>query len=137
MFQIYLLTVLANCLAGFIIADSFFRDREELCGSVLDLFAAPNVRLTVGLLTLLVGIISLLTKFRPEDIFFLGDLLPALGAIVGGLAIAASALGEKTEEPPAMVKVINDLTDSIATPLGLAIMVIGILHAIIPTAIIL
>ncbi|MBN2625615.1 MAG: hypothetical protein JXA95_03025, partial [Spirochaetales bacterium] len=68
---------------------------------------------------------------------FLGDLLPALGAIAGGLAIAASALGEKTEEPPAMVKVINDLTDSIATPLGLAIMVIGILHAIIPTAIIL
>jgi hypothetical protein len=136
MFQIYFLTVLANCLAGFIIADSFFREKEELCGSILDLFAAPNVRLTVGLLTLLVGIISLF-KSSPGDILFLGDLLPSLGAIVGGLAIGASALGEKTEEPPGMVKVINDLTDTVATPLGLGIMVIGILHAIIPTAIIL
>jgi len=136
MYQIYLLTVLANCLAGFIIADSFFRDKNELCGSILDIFSAPNVRLSVGLVTLVVGIISLF-KFSPNDILFVGDLLPSLGAIIGGLAIGSLALGEKTEEPPRMVKVINDMAASIAAPLGLVILAVGILHAIIPTAIIL
>ncbi|MDC7218660.1 MAG: hypothetical protein PQJ59_01905 [Spirochaetales bacterium] len=136
MFQIYLLTVLVNCLAGFIIAGSFFRDKQELCGSFLDLFSAPNAKLSVALVTLLVGIISLF-KVSPTDIVFIGDLLPSAGAIIGGLVLGSYALSEKMEEPPRLVAFLMNVTDAISTPLGLVIMIIGLLHAIIPTAVIL
>lgn len=136
MFQIYLLTVLANCLAGFIIAGSFFREKQELCGSILDLFAAPNVRLSVGLIALVVGVVSLF-KISPNDIVFIGDLLPSVGAMVGGLSLSSIALSEKMEEPPRPVAFLMGLTESISTPLGLTVMVIGLLHAVVPTAIIL
>ena len=136
MFQIYLLTVLANGLVGFIIAGSFFREKQELCGSILDLFVAPNVRLSIGLVSLVIGLISLL-KISPNDILFIGDLLPSLGAIIGGLTLGAAALGEKMEEPPRLVTLCTDLGASMATPLGFALMAIGLLHAIVPTAIIL
>jgi hypothetical protein len=136
MFQIYLLTVLANGLSGFIIAGSFFREKQELCGNFLDLFAVPNARLSVGLISLVIGVISLF-KISPQDIVFIGDLLPSLGAMIGGLVLSSLALSEKMEEPPQIVSTLIDLTGKISTPLGFAIMIIGLLHAIVPTAVIL
>ncbi len=136
MFQIYLLTVLANCLAGFIIAGSFFREKQELCGSILDLFVAPNVRLSIGLASVVIGIVSLL-KMSPNDIVFIGDLLPSLGAILGGLILGAGSLGEKMEEPPRLVTFFTELGGSVSTPIGFSLMAIGLLHAIVPTAVIL
>ncbi len=135
MFQIYLLTVLANCFVGFLIAGSFFREKQETCGSILDLFVAPNARLAVGLISLIIGIISLFKTSTP-DIVIIGDLLPSIGAILGGLVIGSLALTEKSDEPPAFVNFVVNFTEKISTPLGLAIMAIGVLHALVPTAII-
>jgi hypothetical protein len=134
MYQIYLLTTVANMFVGFLVADSFFRAKQVTCGVVLNMFTAANTKLAISLGALLIGIIAL---FKPHGVIFIGDLLPAIGAIVGGLIIGSRALSDKSDEPPAFVHFVTSFTEKISTPLGLGMMAIGLLHAIVPTAVIL
>lgn len=134
MFQIYLLMVVANLLVGFLIAGEFFREKSVSCGHILDIFKSADVRLAIGILSVLVGIISLFKTY--ETILIIGDILPAVGALLGGLIISSLSLSEKSEDPPAFVTFMINFSQKISTPLGILFMVVGLVHAVAPTAIV-
>lgn len=134
MYQIYLLTVLSTTVVGFMVAAPYFIQKFEGCLPVINAFSKPNTKMALSLISFLMGIISL---FKPLGVVFIGDILPAAGAILGGIIIGSQALGEKSDVPPAFVTTIAVLTEKMAVPLGFAIMAAGLLHAIVPTAIIL
>jgi hypothetical protein len=93
MYQVYLLSIVANLLAG--IALAFDRLDERLhVGSFFnrDAFTSQSFRLVLGLITAGVGFFQLLTV-HPEDVVFVGDLIPA----ITGLALGAILLLEYYE----------------------------------------
>lgn len=94
MYQVYLLSVVSTLLAG--IALAFDRLDEQIrIGSFFgrDAFTSPVFRLVLGVATAVVGFFQLLTV-HPDDVVFVGDLIPA----VAGLLLGAILLLEYFEQ---------------------------------------
>ena len=85
MLLIYLLSVVLNALVGLIL--SFCQEEAEPGALSLSL-NNETVRLIIGALSFLTGILKILSPVRaPGNIPVLGDLLPALVGLAGGFIL--------------------------------------------------
>lgn len=159
MAQFYFLSVLLNILAGLILvygkkagsvqtessadgSDEAAGEKEvsdERCDSLsraLGNMDTKNVRLVVGVLSVFVGIMKLLSVFR-NDVPVVGDLFPALAGLAGGASLLLDHYISSSTvelELPGIVRVI--LIDS-ARYIGIACLVAALLHFVFPQAILL
>lgn len=150
MAQFYFLSVLLNILCGLICvygknSDVDFDDgfdesatpkilgvdeiQENAAGDTL--FSNPMFNLVSGALCLVTGIVILLAPYRGPSL--LGDLAPALTAILGGASVLISYLENRSEEFVAP-EIVDVILISNKFYIGIACLLFAVLHFIAPGA---
>ncbi len=132
MYQIYLLSVVSNLLAG--IALSFQGMDEKLqLSSVFnrDLMENTGFRLGLGVATFVIGFLKFLAV-SPDDVPVVGDLIPALAGLIMGLILLLQYYRSRsTVSSPALDKVENVFGKNSGV-FGTAGMIIAVLHFLLP-----
>jgi hypothetical protein len=134
MLQFYFLSILANILAGLTLTADYFAEKFKGFLPFQELLSKKNVKTTIGIFAFVVGFLKLLIRSNPTDVPVVGDFLPALA----GLAMGASLiLGIVKERTTVSTEKVNNLEKTVMTyrvPLGIAGLVIGALHFLVPGA---
>jgi len=134
-FQLYLLTVLTTVLAGMALASGFLSERFERFSEFTEFMGNSWYRISLGFVALLIGVINLFPTY-PEDIVVLGELLPSLAGIASGILLLSEFVTSRREQAPGKTAEIADKVERFSGPYltiaGIASVVIGILHAILP-----
>lgn len=88
----------------------------------------------IGIVSLILGIIMVL---RPIDTTFIGDIIPALLSIVGGLALIISKTGFEYNGNNKFLIWMQEFIKTNIAIIGLLMVVFGLLHAIFPNILLL
>lgn len=136
MFQIYLLAVIVNILAGMALSGSFLNRRISWFSEYMDFMNNASYRVILGIVNFLVAIINLF-RIYPGDIPVIGDFLPSLaGFITGIILVVEFIVGSRTKdaatENTGFFERVNLFFKPYTTVIGISSIVIGILHALLP-----
>ncbi len=151
MAQFYFLSVLLNLICGLICVygknssdvdlDGGFDEsaspeipgvddfQEDAAGE--SLFSNPMFNLVSGALCLVTGIVILLAPYKGPSL--LGDLAPALAAILGGASVLLSYLENRSDEFVAP-EIVDAILISNKFYIGIACLIFAVLHFIAPGA---
>jgi hypothetical protein len=134
-FQLYLLTVLTNVLAGLALATGFLSERFERFSEYTDFMGNSVYRIVLAVISLLIGIINLFPTYT-GDIAVLGELFPSVAGIVTGILLITEYIstrkGEDESKTAELAEKVEKISGPYLTIVGIASVVIGILHAILP-----
>lgn len=87
MLQFYFLSILLNTLTGLTLVFNSYSDKtKDSLKNVPDFFTNNTFKLVIGILCCFTALIKLLTSF-PGSILIMGDLLPAVVGVLGGIAV--------------------------------------------------
>lgn len=133
MYQIYLLSILTNLLAGAALS-------AERMGSRLRIDAILNAeslqksgfRLGLGLVAFVVGFLKLLSV-SSGDVAVVGDLIPALAGMVMGFTLAFEYYRSRSEAQSSTASTIDSLVERYGSVLGIVGIVSALLHFLLPT----
>ena len=134
MVQFYFLSILANILAGLTLAMDYLSEKFNALVAFKDMFGKRGTKITVGLLAFIVGFLKLLIRSTGEDVPLIGDFLPAVAGLGMGAAILLEFFKERTNLPAEKVSNLEKAVITYKVPLGIAGLVISVLHFIIPGA---
>jgi hypothetical protein len=135
--QFYLLSVLANMVAGLTLAGDYLGDRVKFLVSFKALRESRNSMITVGLIALVVGVITLFVRAPGDTVPVAGDLLPSLAGIAQGLALLVEAFRQRVESSGQQAERISKAVLTYRVPLGIAGVGIAFLHFLFPAAVLL
>jgi hypothetical protein len=88
MLQFYLLSILLNCVAGFILISNKTpqAENESLETKTPELFKDKTFKLVIGIMCCFSALVKLLTSF-PGAVPILGDLIPSVAGLLGGASL--------------------------------------------------
>lgn len=87
MLQFYFLSILLNSLTGLTLIFNSYSDKaQDSLKNVPEFFTNKTFKLIIGILCCFTALIKLLTSF-PGSILIMGDLLPAIVGVLGGIAL--------------------------------------------------
>ena len=135
--QIYFLVVLTNILSGLILSGSFFEEKNPEFAPCNLFLQKPRFKLVLGVVTVLTALFTLLVKVTPADIFFIGDLLPACYGVLAGSFLIMSFFYNSLEESRSWMKSFVDIMEDRGHIVGLTGILIGLIHFLVPSAVIL
>jgi len=138
--QFYLLSVLANAVAGLVLAGGILADRVPFLAGFAKLYAGRTAQAVLGSVTLVVGVIKLFVSSPGELVPVAGDILPALaGIVLGGVLLVETFRpgSEAQAEKYAKVKKISKAVMFYRVPLGIAGAAIALVHFLLPSVVIL
>jgi len=130
MYQIYLLSVLTNLIAGVALSIEGMDEKLHLT-SVFnrDLFENTGFRVGLGIITLVVGILQILSV--PEgDVPVVGDLLPALSGVILGVILLLEYYRGRSEVSSPTVDALDNVFGKNSAVFGTLGMVIAVVHFI-------
>ena len=137
MAQLYFLSVITLLLGGVLAASDFLTERMTGFAVLSDLTERRKLMITIGVMTALVGIVKLFLRAPNDGVPVAGDLLPALAGIAVGFVLLVGqtrrpeSVGD--EIPPSQRHGIIQYRN----PIGLAGVLVGLLHFLFPAAVIL
>jgi hypothetical protein len=136
MIQIYFFSILFNGAAGFLLF-SDTEDTKETDILKIDEFSflrSPTVRITLGILASITGILKILAP-SPGNIPVLGDILPALAGIFSGFILLFEFFTRSSSgaSVPSSLQTVLRMKKRI----GIGVMIIAALHLIFPGALLL
>ena len=135
--QIYFLVVITNILSGLVLSGSFLDEKISGFGPCNTLMQNGKFKLVLGILSVLTALFTLLLKITPDDVVVLGDLLPAVtGGVMGSYLIMSFFYGS-LEETRSWMKSFVDVMEDRGHIIGIAGMLVGVIHFLVPTALIL
>lgn len=130
---IRILVLTGLLIGGIIAASDMLKDKFKLVSKIKDMFGKWEQVLGVALI--LLGIFKI---FLPEGTsswsyqlvrqYFIGDLFPMLGCIILGVVLSAELIGKLVPSSGDMESGIISFSKAIRVPIGLAAIVIAILH---------
>lgn len=137
MSQFYFLSVASLLFGGVLAAADFLSERVGAFAPLADLAERRALIMTTGVITLAVGIFKIFIQAPGDGIPVAGDLLPAIAGIATGGVLLLSGMQRRPQvgadtpppPPPAVVEY--------KSPIGLAGVIVGLLHFLFPAAVIL
>lgn len=137
MAQIYLLSIMANIIAGLTLSSDYLGKKMALF-SGFKVFRENRVsEIVVGLAAASIGILKLIVRSPGEGIPVVGDLLPALAGIGLGLILLGEAFGHKVESENESIGKASRTALTYRVPVGIGGVVIAILHFFLPAIVLL
>jgi hypothetical protein len=133
MLQFYFLSILTLILSGVALIGASGRAFDQEVSRVL---TRTWVKITLGGVTLVVGVVKLVVAATPESTAVVGDLLPALAGIAVGLALAVEGWVNRAGQSADAQK-INRAASFYRIPLGVVAIATAVAHFFVPAAIIL
>ena len=137
MAQFYLLSFIANLVAGLALSSDFLAERVPFLGGLGKLREKRGSAITLGLVTAVVGVLKLIFKSPGETVAFAGDLLPGLVGISLGAVLLTEAFQQKTVTTTETAAVDSKKILSYRVPIGIAGVAVALIHAIMPGVVIL
>jgi uncharacterized membrane protein HdeD (DUF308 family) len=131
MIQLYLLSIILNGLIGFFLV---FEDAMERNSTGKGFRSSWGFRLVLGILAAVTGVLKILSPIRTV---ILGDLLPALAGIVGGFVLIFGFYRENSAKTEAEGGKLDNIGDSFLNNkkiVGIALLIVALLHFLFPTA---
>lgn len=126
MFQIYFLSVLCNISVGLFL---FFE------GKITNsMFFGPKKKISMvilGFASFIIGIVKLFVVCQP-DVIFLGDLLPAIAGILGGMCLLMNFSVEYGKNQIRFNPVLQTIFIDWKKLVGIFAFIVGVLHFILP-----
>ena len=136
--QFYLLTVVSTVVAGLALSSDYLGTKSEFFGSFRFLRQSRSIQITAGLVTSVIGVLKLIFRSPGERVVIAGDLLPAAVGIILGIILIGEAFRQhpKSEgEPEGVEKSVEKVTAAMMpyrVPVGIAGVVVGLLHFLFP-----
>jgi len=134
MAQSYFLSIVANVVAGLTLAGDYLGARFPFLASFKNLRANRPATISIGIAAVVVGIIKLFVLSPGESIPVVGDLLPALTGIAVGGILLVEAFRDKVESRSESIKKISSAVLTYRVPVGIAAVVVAVLHFLFPGA---
>ncbi len=130
MIQFFFLSVLLNIVGGAVLASDFLEGKLPLFARITELFKEKaNSRLILGILSVIVGILKILSVV-PGDVKIVGDLLPALSGLLIGFGLIVEYYQTRTDVQTE--NNLNTILDNYKHIFGTIAIVIGLLHFFLP-----
>lgn len=133
MYQIYFLTVLTNIIAGLTISSKFLSTKIEGFQIFAEKMDNRMYRVVLGAITLLTGLFSLLNH-SSSSMAVLGNLVPAFTAMSMGLILMVYYFFTEENEDNKFASTVKELAEKYGNILGIAGIIAGLIHFLIPTA---
>lgn len=134
MYQIYFLTVLANIVAGLTVSSKYLGSKIEGFQVIAEKMENRMFRIILGALTLLTGLFTLLSH-NASSMAVLGDLIPSITAMALGIILVVYYFfSSDSEEENKFVLTVKGLTEKYGNIVGIAGILAGIIHFLVPTA---
>jgi len=129
--QLYLLSIILNGLIGFFLV---FEDAIERNSTGKSFRSSWGFRLVLGILAAIMGILKLLLPMTKPAI--LGDLLPALAGIVAGYVLIFGFYRDNSvkSETGGKLDKLGDTFLNNKKIVGIALLIVTLLHFLFPTA---
>ncbi len=136
MLQIYFLSVAANILAGLANSSEYLAGRFPRFAPLRELFEGRPYRAVLGVSSAVVGLLKLLLPFGVPVV---GDLIPALAGMALGASLVLQVVREKADLPHDLESLgkLHKAALMYRLPLGIAGIVAGVLHFLLPQALLL
>ncbi len=132
MAQFYFLSVLSNMIAGLTLAGDYLGEKIPFLASFKNLRANRPAQVIIALVTVVIGIIKLIVLSPGETIPVVGDILPALTGIVVGAILLVESFRTAVESKGEQLKKISTAVLTYRVPVGIAAVVVAILHFLFP-----
>jgi len=138
MAQFYLLTVVSTVIAGLALSSDYLGRKSDFFASFRILRQNRGVQITAGLITAVIGVLKLIFRSPGERVVVAGDLLPAAVGIILGIILIGEAFRQHPKEGAEQEKVgksVEKVTEAIMpyrVPVGIAGVVVGLLHFLFP-----
>lgn len=130
MIQLYFLSILCNGLSGYIL----FAGNENESINKIEALNNPTFHLTLGILSIVTGVLKLLSPAMDKFPIF-GDLLPAAGGVIAGLMmIFGISRQDKPSPSPDSLEALGTSLLRFRKPLGLGLLATALLHFLLPGA---
>lgn len=146
MAQFYFLSVLLNILVGLVLVygidltksgknderkkDKDKKNEKSLFGT-LSVFENRSFRLVLGVLSILVGVMKILSPFR-NDVPVVGDLLPVLAGFAGGASLLVEFYISNTDREDSVSEHVMKILIEGRNYIGIFCLAVGVLHFIFP-----
>lgn len=132
--QIYLLTVLTNLIAGVYLSRRLLAEKVEGFKPFEEMLNRQGFLLVMGILTFLTGIFALFYKVGENSVFIIGNLVPAVSALICGSFLLSEYFVKPEETEGGLLMQLATFSRNKGFIVGIAALVIAVIHAIIPTA---
>jgi len=134
MVQIYLLSVVLNVFIGCYFSFNIKLTTNPEQSNSFSFLGNKTFQLILGISTVLVGVLKLLSS---SDVVFVGDLLPALAGIVGGVLFLyeyyTKASDTKIPDETKKIEFLENMYTSSKKYIGYGCLAIAIIHFFVPT----
>lgn len=137
MLQFYFLSILLNCLAGLtLIFNSYSEKAQDSLKNVPEFFTNNTFKLIIGILCCFTALIKLLSSF-PGAVPIIGDLLPSVAGLLGGLSLLIDYYKHTSRSDSSMNPKFELLFIQNKKYIGIICILSAILHFLFPRVIIL
>jgi hypothetical protein len=137
MAQFYFLSVATLLVGGMLAASGFITRRVPALNGVAEIAEHQTAMMTVGIITALVGVVKFFVRAPGDTVPVAGDLLPAIAGIALGVVLITSATKRAPITEADFSRPPKPSLVTYRDPIGLAAMVVGLLHFLVPGAVIL
>lgn len=131
MVQFYFLSIITNLLGGLVLSLDYLEQKFSKLTRLRDIAANTGFQLILGILTVIFGILKILSV-TSGDIPVVGDLLPALSGIAVGVTLLFSYYKMKSTVTTETVEKLDSVFFKNKSIIGIAGIVIAILHFLMP-----
>jgi hypothetical protein len=135
--QFYFLSIVANIVAGLTLSGDYLGARFGFLSSFKNLRDNRPSAIIIALVAVAVGVLKLIILSPRETVPVAGDLLPALTGIVVGGILLVEAFRQKVEAAGQSAEKLSRVVLSYRVPVGIAGVVIALVHFLFPGAVIL
>jgi len=133
MLQFYFLSIVTLILGGTALIGASGKAMDQ---EVTRLLNRTWVKVGLGVLAVLVGIVKFFVRAPLDTVAVVGDLLPALAGIAVGLALLADSYVTRSSQSEEAQKV-SKAASFYRIPLGVVAIAAGLAHFFVPGAVIL
>ncbi len=134
MAQFYFLSIVANIVAGLTLAGDYLGAKIAFLSSFKNLRENRNAVIGIGAAAALIGLIKLFVLSPGEIVPVAGDLLPAVTGMALGGVLLVEAFREKVAAKGEKIERLSQTVLTFRVPLGIAGVVVAVLHFLVPGA---
>ena len=138
MIQVYVLSIVSLMIAGLFLSADFLSKRLKWLSGLASKTGFRAGRITVGAITVVVGVLKLVLRAPGDSVPVVGDFLPAVAGIaLGGLILLDTLRSPPDDGDPAKIDKMVRAVTPYRTPLGIVGVAVAIVHFLLPTLVIL
>lgn len=134
MAQFYFLSIVANIVAGLTLAGDYLGAKIAFLSSFKNLRENRNAVIGIGAAAALIGLVKLFVLSPGEIVPVAGDLLPAVTGMALGGVLLVEAFREKVAARGEKIERLSQTVLTFRVPLGIAGVVVAVLHFLVPGA---